>query len=63
MEKDGTFELKDHFRDTLSDSRPQGSSFSYRCEPKSDHYDNLRTVDDLEDEKNEDINDVNSKDD
>lgn len=52
MEKDGTFELKDNLRDTISDSRPHGSSFSNRDRtPKSDHYENIRTVDDEEEDK------------
>jgi hypothetical protein len=52
MEKDGTFELKDNLRDTISDSRHIASSFSNRKNsPKSDHYENIRTVDDEEEDK------------
>lgn len=54
MEKDGTFELKDNMRDTLSDPRPHGSTFS-NMEPKSDHQENIRTVDDEEEDLNKDI--------
>lgn len=52
MEKDGTFELKDNLRDTLSDARPHGSSFS-NMEPKSDHWGGIRTVDDEEEDLNQ----------
>jgi len=52
MEKDGTFELKDNLRDTISDSRHIASSFSNRKNsPKSDHYENIRMVDDEEEDK------------
>lgn len=49
MEKDGTFELKDNLRDTLSDQRHHGRT-SHR-EPKSDQQENIRTVDDEEEDK------------
>jgi len=48
MEKDGTFELKDNLRDTISDSRHEGERART---PKSDHYENIRTVDDEEEDK------------